>query len=223
MKDLYNIYQQLRNTSVFDVRNYNKPFDYEKQKAGLDDLNYVYLVNQATINMFEANLKMSSKSLEDLESIKKAFNNNRKLLDIEKMSNLRFKSQKYRFLSKIMKEIDENEIVFLNEECFNLIQNSGIKIVDIKKVIYQATDGLLVEIYNPKVNVIFIDNDKVKQNQFKYHKYKKFMLSLCISNYMNGSDLMYLLKEAATSEFNIQNYDYTDSQLFLNEGEMEIS
>lgn len=53
--------------NLFDPSQYNKSFDYIKNRSGWDDLNFVYLVDQESYSIFKRRAKIDDHHME-LES-----------------------------------------------------------------------------------------------------------------------------------------------------------
>lgn len=58
-----------------------------------------------------------------------------------------------------------------------------------------------VELYNPLVKVLFIDNDNMVNKSLTYKDYENSLLKISISRFMKKTELTKLLIEAAIRKF----------------------
>lgn len=58
-----------------------------------------------------------------------------------------------------------------------------------------------VELYNPLLRVLFVDNEKLINKTISHKDFKNSLLKIPISRFMKKNELIYLLMEAAINKF----------------------
>ena len=205
---------------IMDPNFYSQSFEYKKNNPHYKDLNFVYIIDKESIKLFEKSIGLFDHEMH-LETETKETNNikNNLLMDTKRMSDFKF-STRYKDLKSlnyIVNEVEEDEMIFLSKEIFEIIHEKFKDFCVIKKVVHLTNDGLKIEIWNPFVNVLFVNNDDVFNQKINLFNYEDFILKIRISNYMSGGNLLSLLKEAAMVEFNISDHNLEDFKILLPE------
>ena len=205
---------------------YKNPFTYYESKSLYKELNFIYILDKKTLTNFENQIGIFDHEMhEDLGSASdiQKFDNTL-LLDKKKITKINFFSN-YPFfqnLNNLLLEVEEEDFIFLHEKVFKMMQKKIKDIKKIQKVLFSTHDGLKIEIYNPVVNILFINNDFINNKKFSVKNYKNFILQIPISKYMHGHDLNIILKEQAVVKFKTIKYDLESSKILLPE-ENEIN
>lgn len=106
--------------------------------------------------------------------------------------------------------------MFLNEDLKEKILelNSSLKIY--KKPIFFQDGMIKIEYTHPIVNVLFLNNDKIKY-QLNHNNFHKYLIKVPIARNMNGSDLKNMLILIAFKYFQEEKYILQNTKILIPE------
>lgn len=207
---------------LFSESTYPLSFNYLENSSRIKKLNFIYLLDQKSFKNFKTKVGIVDDMI--IEENEIAANEeeiilNKELLDLERINRLKYLSSNDNilFMNKILKKVDEKEMVFLNEDCFNYILRACPDYEKIKRVIYKTTTGLKIELHTPMVKILFLDNRKVLEKEFNYNNFEKFVLEIPISRFISEIDLSLYLSEIVRENFNQKEEEFQDFKLLIPE------
>ena len=117
-------------------------FEYAQNKASLDELNFVYLMDKKALMLFKSQCGLMGENMHEEElgsatAIEPV--DNTALLNYEEMSKMAFKSKNPRFkqLNNILADVEEEDIEFLTRAAFEIVKKKLPHFKEIKKVLYK--------------------------------------------------------------------------------------
>lgn len=149
----------------------------------------------------------------------KSMYDNSNIIDDVAIQNLyQTEIKELKSLNVVLKEVDENEIIYLNKNLFKMMREKIPNIREVKKVLYKNNNKVSVELYNPQVNVSFLNNDDLASNALTHLNFKNYLLKIPISRFMTKQNLDDLFKEAAIKTFKANlNYSFDKTYTYIAE------
>ena len=187
------------NFDIFDERSYGSSFDYEDEGTSFNNLNFVYLCSKWTFNNFKRIIGVLDHDfIEDWPDTDPSEFTNDDILepcpDIKITNNDNFKTLNF----TLKDEIAEEDLVFMNEKCFRLLKTVFTNLKIIKRVLYSTREGLKVELFPVRINVLILNNDDIPT--LRNFNLSTSTVKVSVSRFMHGKDLNELLKEITGSE-----------------------
>lgn len=184
--DLFRSYYE--QFDLFDENSYQRSFDYKWFDTAYDDLNFVYVCSKTTFQQYKIFIGIVDHDfIEESAAISPLGFTNDDIL-AENVDIKLSGHEQYQSLEHVLKDdIIETDLVFMNKKCFKLIKKSFSMLKEVKRVLYQTSEGLKVELNPLHVKVLFLDNNLVKS--LRLELLDRYTTKISISRFMNGNDL----------------------------------
>ena len=216
---------EFKSMKVFDEQSYKNSFEYGLMNANLEQLNLCYVIDRQTFQYFAKQIGFVDHDMMEEENVGLSAAGpvelkNDSLIDFTSTSKLSFRTQipAFAFLNYVLKsDGHESELMFVSRNVFKLIQKMHSSLLDLRRIVYKAADGLKVELHLPIVSVLCIDNQDVKDKRINEKNIKNFIRTVQISKYMNQSDLLLIMKEIAAKSFGAHLPKLNDTQILIPE------
>ena len=198
-KKFIELYQKEK---IFDPNYHDLSFDYEFIDQSILNLNHLCLIDRESLRYFLTKVGLNEYIDFDVKLTSSKTPTNSLLIDSKRESETSSTSLKsYSKLNRIIKSKIQEEVVYLTAKCFKLVKKVCPQFYEIKKVLYQADGMLDIELQNPIIQVLFLDDTKLAQRQARIFDIEEQKRQIVISRFMSIADINNILKDIYEAQF----------------------
>lgn len=192
-------------TDVFNAEKYDNSINYKENETSYRLLKFTYVVSKKTVELYKKAI-----GIVDHEFLEEAthLELDKNAITGEDILSPQQEDDKHHYIInadytclnyQISEEIQETDLVFISEKCYKLFKRMFPYLKPIKKVLYENNGQIKVELRNPRIKALLIDNNDLILNKIKGSNIQDFVRHVYISRFLNGDDLKTILKEVANS------------------------